>query len=199
MPHHRIRAHYEQQSEFESGRIIGLKKGGWANRRVARYMGRSNAAITRCCQEWVDNGRFRRYDGSGQYRPSSDQEYILIVRSTVSALDPSLSTIRRMTRTRVSTMILHRLLIEQNLRSYRPLRNVPFTPTHNCSGACIDQVGILVTGYVKCITTNATSISVLTIIEDVSIDGQGSVQILLSLLHATHALNKELCSGVPFF
>ncbi|GFX04580.1 hypothetical protein TNCV_901081 [Trichonephila clavipes] len=33
---HRIRAHYEQLSEFEGGRIIGLKEAGWANRRIVR-------------------------------------------------------------------------------------------------------------------------------------------------------------------
>ncbi|GFU10167.1 hypothetical protein TNCV_3449501 [Trichonephila clavipes] len=32
MPRCRIRAHYEQLLEFERGRIIGLKEGGWANR-----------------------------------------------------------------------------------------------------------------------------------------------------------------------
>ncbi|GFW21658.1 hypothetical protein TNCV_4281731 [Trichonephila clavipes] len=38
VPHHRIPAHYEQLSEFERGRIIGLKKAGWVNRRIARHM-----------------------------------------------------------------------------------------------------------------------------------------------------------------
>ncbi|GFV15164.1 hypothetical protein TNCV_4649961, partial [Trichonephila clavipes] len=31
---------------------------GWADRRIARHMGRSDAYITRFSQEWVDNGRF---------------------------------------------------------------------------------------------------------------------------------------------
>ncbi|GFV71071.1 transposable element Tc1 transposase [Trichonephila clavipes] len=39
---------------------------------------------------------------------------------------------------------------------------------------------------------------VLTIIEDVSGDAQDIVLILLSLLHATHALNQELSSGALF-
>ncbi|GFV59692.1 hypothetical protein TNCV_1907631 [Trichonephila clavipes] len=38
--HTRIRAHYEQLSEFERGGIIRLKKAGWANRRIAHHMGR---------------------------------------------------------------------------------------------------------------------------------------------------------------
>ncbi|GFU16361.1 hypothetical protein TNCV_4988961 [Trichonephila clavipes] len=46
-----IQAHYEQLSEFERSRIIGLKESGWANRRIAHHMGRSVAAIRRCWQE----------------------------------------------------------------------------------------------------------------------------------------------------
>ncbi|GFV21302.1 HTH_Tnp_Tc3_2 domain-containing protein [Trichonephila clavipes] len=50
---------------FERGRIIGLKEVGWANRRIAHHMGRNNAVIRRCWQEWVDNGRFQCHDGRG--------------------------------------------------------------------------------------------------------------------------------------
>ncbi|GFV59881.1 transposable element Tc1 transposase [Trichonephila clavipes] len=47
----------------------------------------------------VDNGRFQRHDGSGRPRFTVDQDR-LIVRSAVTTLDSSLSTIRRTTRTR---------------------------------------------------------------------------------------------------
>ncbi|PRD34960.1 UNVERIFIED_CONTAM: hypothetical protein NCL1_13003 [Trichonephila clavipes] len=50
MPRCRIRARYEQLSEFERGRISGLKEAGWANLRISRHMDRSNAVI-RCWQE----------------------------------------------------------------------------------------------------------------------------------------------------
>ncbi|GFX67347.1 uncharacterized protein TNCV_720111 [Trichonephila clavipes] len=69
MPRRRIRTHYEQLSEFETGRIIGLKDGGWANRRIACHIGRSEVAIRRFWQEWVDNGRFRRHDGFSDEYP----------------------------------------------------------------------------------------------------------------------------------
>ncbi|GFX25012.1 cytochrome P450 3A8 [Trichonephila clavipes] len=64
MPRHRIRAHYEQLSEFERGPIIVLKEAGWTNRRITRFRGRSDAAIRRCWQEWMGNDRFQRQDGS---------------------------------------------------------------------------------------------------------------------------------------
>ncbi|GFV62118.1 hypothetical protein TNCV_4109211 [Trichonephila clavipes] len=47
-------------------------------------------------------------------------------------------------------------------------------------------------------STNSVSNCELMIIEDVSGDAQGSVPVLLSLLHATQVLDQELWSGVPF-
>ncbi|GFW40621.1 HTH_Tnp_Tc3_2 domain-containing protein [Trichonephila clavipes] len=114
----KIRAHYEQLLEFERGRIIGLKEGGWANWRITRHMGRSDAAIRRCWKKWVNNGRFQRHDGSGRPRVTVNLEDRLIVRSAVTALDSLLSTIRRTTRMQVSTMTIYRRLIKRNLRSY---------------------------------------------------------------------------------
>ncbi|GFT48469.1 HTH_Tnp_Tc3_2 domain-containing protein [Trichonephila clavipes] len=75
-------------------------------------MGRSDAAIRRCWQERVDNGRFQRHDVRGLPKVTADREDRLIVRSAVTAPDSSSSTIRRVNRTRVSTIAIHRRLIE---------------------------------------------------------------------------------------
>ncbi|GFX88126.1 HTH_Tnp_Tc3_2 domain-containing protein [Trichonephila clavipes] len=84
MPRRRIRAHYEQLSGFERGRIIGLKEAGCTNWRIALHMDRSDAAIKRCWQEWVDIGKFQRHDGSGRPRSPAEQEDWLIVGSALS-------------------------------------------------------------------------------------------------------------------
>ncbi|GFX67374.1 hypothetical protein TNCV_720381 [Trichonephila clavipes] len=49
---------------FERGRLIGLKKTGWINRRIVRHLSQSDAAIRLCCQQWVKNGRYQRQKGS---------------------------------------------------------------------------------------------------------------------------------------
>ncbi|GFX63226.1 HTH_Tnp_Tc3_2 domain-containing protein [Trichonephila clavipes] len=72
-------------------------------------MGQSDAAIRRCWQEWVYNGRFQHHDGSAQHRATANWEGRLIVISVITA--------RHATRTQVSTMTIHRQLIERNLRS----------------------------------------------------------------------------------
>ncbi|GFV69735.1 regulator of G-protein signaling 7 [Trichonephila clavipes] len=102
----------KQLSDFERGRVIGLKESGWTNRRIVRHMSRSDAAIRRCWHLWVDNSKFQRHDGSGRPRAIADWKYRLIVRSAVTASHSPLSTIRRLTLTRLSTMTIHRRLIE---------------------------------------------------------------------------------------
>ncbi|GFX85152.1 HTH_Tnp_Tc3_2 domain-containing protein [Trichonephila clavipes] len=78
MPRRRIRADYEQLSEFERGRIIGLKEAGWANLRISRHLGRNDVAIRRFWQEREDKGRFQHQDGSGQPRATANLEDELI-------------------------------------------------------------------------------------------------------------------------
>ncbi|GFW09415.1 HTH_Tnp_Tc3_2 domain-containing protein [Trichonephila clavipes] len=72
----------------------------------------------------------KRLDGSGLPRATADRVDRLTVRSAVTAPDSLLLTIRREARTRVSTIAVHRQLIEQNLRLYRPLCHLPLTPAH---------------------------------------------------------------------
>ncbi|GFX47586.1 HTH_Tnp_Tc3_2 domain-containing protein [Trichonephila clavipes] len=88
------------------------KKAGWANRRITRLKGRSDASIRRCWKERVNDVKFPCHEGSSRPLAIADWEDRLIVRSGVTAPDSSLSTIRRAIRTRVSTMTIHRRLIE---------------------------------------------------------------------------------------
>ncbi|GFV65892.1 HTH_Tnp_Tc3_2 domain-containing protein [Trichonephila clavipes] len=120
----------KQLLEIERNRIIGLKEAGWANRRIARDKVRRDATVRRCWQEWIYSGRFQHQDGSGRPKATADREVRLTVRSAATALDSSLSIIRRAIHPLVPTMAIHRRLIERNLRSYQPLHNLPLTPAH---------------------------------------------------------------------
>ncbi|GFV10376.1 hypothetical protein TNCV_2114281 [Trichonephila clavipes] len=42
MPLRRNRRQYEQLTDFDRGRIIGLREAGWSNRRIGRPLGRSD-------------------------------------------------------------------------------------------------------------------------------------------------------------
>ncbi|GFY24633.1 HTH_Tnp_Tc3_2 domain-containing protein [Trichonephila clavipes] len=75
-------------------------------------MGRSDAAFRRCWQEWVDSSRFQRHDGSGRPKATAGREDRFTVRSHVTALGSSLSTIRRATRTTDGTDHSHLHTVE---------------------------------------------------------------------------------------
>ncbi|GFS94843.1 HTH_Tnp_Tc3_2 domain-containing protein [Trichonephila clavipes] len=165
-------------------------------------MGRSNVVIRRCWQVWVQNDRFQRHDGIGRPRAAAGREDRFIVRSAVTVPHSSLSTIRRATRARVSTITIDRRLIERNLRSYRPLRNLPLTPAH-CRARlqwCWARSDWNHADRGPIVFSDESRIQLCP--DDyrrrVSGDAHGSGSILLSLLHATQALNQKLWSGDPF-
>ncbi|GFU59624.1 transposable element Tcb2 transposase [Trichonephila clavipes] len=45
MPLRRNRRQYEQLTDFDRGRIIGLREAGWSNRRIGRHLGRSDMVL----------------------------------------------------------------------------------------------------------------------------------------------------------
>ncbi|GFW28630.1 HTH_Tnp_Tc3_2 domain-containing protein [Trichonephila clavipes] len=93
-------------------------------------MGRSDVAIRRRLQVWVDKGIFPRHDASGRPSITADQKDQLSFKTAVILPDSLLSSIRRATHIRVSIMTIHRRLIELNLRLYRPLYHLSLTPAH---------------------------------------------------------------------
>ncbi|GFW45127.1 transposable element Tcb2 transposase [Trichonephila clavipes] len=64
MPLRRNRRQYEQLTDFDMGRIIGLREAGWSNRRIGRHLGRSDMVVARCWQQWITEGRVYRRGGA---------------------------------------------------------------------------------------------------------------------------------------
>ncbi|GFU05290.1 hypothetical protein TNCV_964731 [Trichonephila clavipes] len=51
MPLRRNRRQYEQLTDFDRGRIIGLREAGWSNRRIGRHLGPGDMVVARCWQQ----------------------------------------------------------------------------------------------------------------------------------------------------
>ncbi|GFW89723.1 transposable element Tcb1 transposase [Trichonephila clavipes] len=86
---------YEQLTDFDRGRIIGLREAGWSNRRIGRHLGRSDMVVARCWQQWITEGRVYRRGGSGRPRNTNDREDRAIRRVATSAPTTSLASIQR--------------------------------------------------------------------------------------------------------
>ncbi|GFU82670.1 uncharacterized protein TNCV_2900111 [Trichonephila clavipes] len=89
----RNRRQYEQLTDFDRGRIIGLREAGWSNRRIGRHLGRSDMVVARCWQQWITEGRVYRRGGSGRPRNTNDREDRAIRRVATSAPTTSLASI----------------------------------------------------------------------------------------------------------
>ncbi|GFY05978.1 transposable element Tcb2 transposase [Trichonephila clavipes] len=53
MPLCRFRRQYEQISQFETERIIGMMEAGCSARRVARQLGHCDCVVRRCWDQWI--------------------------------------------------------------------------------------------------------------------------------------------------
>ncbi|GFX73277.1 HTH_38 domain-containing protein [Trichonephila clavipes] len=168
MPLRRNRRQYEQLTDFDRGRIIGLREAGWSNRRIGRHLGRSDMVVARCWQQWITEGRVYRRGGSGRPRNTNDREDRAIRRVATSAPTTSLASIQRHlppSRHPVpSRETIRRRLTEVGLRSRRPLRRLPLTPHHRqcrLDFADLGQLGVWQTGDVSSSVMNPDSVSVL--------------------------------------
>ncbi|GFU13170.1 HTH_Tnp_Tc3_2 domain-containing protein [Trichonephila clavipes] len=169
MPLRRLRRQYEQLTDFDRGRIIGLREAGWSNRRIGRPLGRSDMVVARCWQQWITEGRVYRRGGSGRPRNTNDREDRAIRRVATSAPTTSLASIQRHlppSRHPVpSRETIRRRLTEVGLRSRRPLRR--FSPLTHIIGsvdwifADFGQLGVRQTGDVSSSVMNPDSVSVL--------------------------------------
>ncbi|GFW33866.1 hypothetical protein TNCV_3589511 [Trichonephila clavipes] len=104
MPLRCNRRQYEQLTDFDRGRIIGLREAGWSNRRIGRHLGRSDMDV-----------------------PGTQMIARIVVRRVAtSAPTTSLASIQRHlppSRHPVpSRETIRRRLTEVGLRSRRPLR-----------------------------------------------------------------------------
>ncbi|GFT67500.1 transposable element Tcb2 transposase [Trichonephila clavipes] len=126
MPLRRFQRQYEQLSQFERGRIIGMMEAGWSARRVACQLGRSDCVARRCCHQWIRDMSFTRRPGSRRPRQTSCQEDSHTVRNARVQPTASAAAIQAQVvpslEIPVSSRTIRRCLAERYLGSRCPLR-----------------------------------------------------------------------------
>ncbi|GFU39283.1 transposable element Tcb2 transposase [Trichonephila clavipes] len=66
MPLRHFRRQYEQLSQFERGRIIGMIEAGWSRRRVAHQLSHSDCVVRKCRDQCIREMPFTRRPSSGR-------------------------------------------------------------------------------------------------------------------------------------
>ncbi|GBN81563.1 hypothetical protein AVEN_58724-1 [Araneus ventricosus] len=70
----RRRNHYQQLIEFERGRVVGLREGGFSFHNIAESLGRNVSTVHDCWQQWPWKGTASRRSGSGRPRGTTERE-----------------------------------------------------------------------------------------------------------------------------
>lgn len=134
MPRVRQHQHFVQLSDFERGRIIGMREAGLSLREIARRVNRNVSSVLRCWSKWSEEGVQHRRRGSGRPRRTTDREErrlrLLATRDRFSTTRSIANDWMRGTGLRMSMSTVYRRIRSYGLRSYRPFLCLPLTPLH---------------------------------------------------------------------
>ncbi|GBN03396.1 hypothetical protein AVEN_6120-1 [Araneus ventricosus] len=70
----RRRSRYQQLTEFERCRVVGLREGGFSFRDIAERLGRNVSTVHDCWQQWSREGTASRKPGSRRSRSTTERE-----------------------------------------------------------------------------------------------------------------------------
>ena len=74
MPLRRKRVRFEQLTQFEQGRIIGLREAGLSYRAVASRLQRRRSTVMRVWKQWTDECRTTQKSGRGPRNVTSTRD-----------------------------------------------------------------------------------------------------------------------------
>lgn len=134
MPLRRKRARFEQLTEFERGRINGLREAGLSYRAVAARVQRNSSTVMRVWKQWTDECRTTRKSGSGPRNVTSTRDDRHLVR--MARTDRTASSRQLAAQWSIATGVslcassIRRRLLQRGLRARTPLYRIPLTLNH---------------------------------------------------------------------
>lgn len=125
---------YRQLSEFERGRIVGLREAGMSFREIGNRIGRNATTVMRCWAERSVHHRHTRRRGTGALIRTSDREERLLRLSALRDRFSTTSAIGHQWRVamgrQISMRSIYRRIRTYGLQSYRPRLVLPLTNRH---------------------------------------------------------------------
>ncbi|GFT75164.1 transposable element Tc1 transposase [Trichonephila clavipes] len=129
MPPRRYKEKFQQRTEFERGRIIDLREGGFSYRTIGARVQRKSSTVRRVWKQWTKEHRTTRKTGSGRWKVTSACDYQHLLRMAVN--DRTTSTRHLAARWSTATGVLmsassiRRRLLHRGLRARVPLYRIP--------------------------------------------------------------------------
>ncbi|GBL74630.1 hypothetical protein AVEN_163776-1 [Araneus ventricosus] len=126
----RRRSHYQQITEFERGRVVELREGGFSFRDIAGEFDRNVSTEHDCWQQSSREGTDSRRPGSGQPRGITERENRRVRRMVVAHRTVSVAEIRAAVNTTVIQKTATYRLLQGQLRTRHPVACTPLTANH---------------------------------------------------------------------
>ncbi|GBO25194.1 Transposable element Tc1 transposase [Araneus ventricosus] len=130
MPFRRRRRHYQQLTEFERGRVVGIREGGFSLLDIAERLGRNVSTVHDCWKQWSKEGTAARRPRSARPRGTTEREDCRVRRLAVAHRTASAAEIRAAVGTTVTERTVTNRLLQGQLRARRPVACIPLTPNH---------------------------------------------------------------------
>ncbi|GBN26918.1 hypothetical protein AVEN_111680-1 [Araneus ventricosus] len=130
MPFRRRRSHYQQLTEFERGRVLGLRESGFSFRDIAERLGRNVSTVHDCWQQWSREGSASIRPGYGRPRRTTERENRRVWRVAVDHRTASAAEIPAAVGNTVTIRTVTNQLLQGQLRARRPVACIPLTPNH---------------------------------------------------------------------
>ncbi|GFU20840.1 transposable element Tc1 transposase [Trichonephila clavipes] len=83
-PPRRNKEKFQQPTNFERGKIISLREGGFSYRAIGARVQRDSSTVMRIWKQWIDEYRTTRKTGSGRRKVTSARDDRHLLRMTVS-------------------------------------------------------------------------------------------------------------------
>ena len=134
MPPQRKKEKFQQLTQFERGRIIGLREGGLSYCAKTARDERNSSIVMRVWKQWTDEHRTTQKTSNGKRKVTSARNNRHMLRRTVNCRTaPSRQLIARWsiaTGVLISTSSIHRCLLHSGLRARIPLNRITLTANY---------------------------------------------------------------------
>ncbi|GFV83956.1 transposable element Tc1 transposase [Trichonephila clavipes] len=134
MPPRRNKKKFQQLKEFERGRIIGFREGGFSYRAIGACVQRTSSTVMRVWKQWTDEHRTTRKTGNGRRKVASESDDRHLLHMGVNECTASSMHLAArwstVTGVLMSASSIRRCLLYRGLRARMPLYRIPLTANH---------------------------------------------------------------------
>ncbi|GFX54099.1 transposable element Tc1 transposase [Trichonephila clavipes] len=134
MPSRRNKEKFQQLTEFERGRIIGLREGGFSYHAIGARVQRNSSTVMRAWKQWTYVHRTTRKTGCGRRKVTSardDRHQIHIAVNDPTASSRQLAACwSTVTGVLMSDSSIHRRLLHRGFCARMRLYRIPLTANH---------------------------------------------------------------------